>query len=265
MQALQEIAENTYINGRINNSKRGGYTVTKPGVFTFGSLEFKLNDIERKTSTPNPIDMERMKREIFAAREEHDYVVVCFHSHEIRAEKDEEPDYFIEEFSHACIDWGASAVIGTGTHQIKGIEIYKGFPIFYSIANFVFQGEMSPVLPADYYERYGVPKDKSAKDALAVRSNNGTRGLETESKNYRGLIPLLEFEDGKLTSVEVKPIELGFLKDEVNQKGLPFEANEEVSRQVYETLISLSKDYGTEMVLEGGVIRIMLDQISESS
>ena len=30
-----------------------------------------------------------------------------------------EADYFLEKFAHACIDAGASAVIGGGTHQLK--------------------------------------------------------------------------------------------------------------------------------------------------
>jgi poly-gamma-glutamate synthesis protein (capsule biosynthesis protein) len=40
-------------------------------------------------------------------------------------------DYYVEEFAHRCIDAGADAVFGTGNHLLKGIEIYKGKPIFY--------------------------------------------------------------------------------------------------------------------------------------
>jgi poly-gamma-glutamate synthesis protein (capsule biosynthesis protein) len=81
--------------------------------------------------------MERMHKAIEEAAKAADYVVVCFHSHEIKGALDEEPDYFIEEFAHACIEWGATAVAGSGTHQIKAVELYKGKPIFYSIANFI--------------------------------------------------------------------------------------------------------------------------------
>ncbi len=52
MAALREIADATCINGRINNSKRGGYTLTKPGVFSLGNVDFKLS--ERKGSAPLP-------------------------------------------------------------------------------------------------------------------------------------------------------------------------------------------------------------------
>ena len=46
------------------------------------------------------------------------------HSHEIKADQEYEADYFMEEFAHACIDAGACAVVGRGTHQMKGIEFY---------------------------------------------------------------------------------------------------------------------------------------------
>lgn len=259
MKVLEEIAEVTHINGRINNSKRGGYIVSKPGIFNLGTVDFKLGQTECKTSTPNAQDMQRMKKAIEQAKQEADYVVVCFHSHEIKAELDEEPDYFIEEFARACIDWGACAVVGSGTHQIKALEMYKGRPIFYSIANFIFQSEQMRYLPADFYDRYGIDRSKSVQEAVAIRSNGGTRGLETEFKNYKGLIPMLEFEDGKLTAVSIKPVELGFYHENKAVKGLPHEASEAVTQEVYQTLCQLSAEYGTRLTCENGLIRVELD------
>ncbi len=48
------------------------------------------------------------------------------------------PDYCIE-IGHAAIDAGADIVLGSHTHILKGIEMYKGKPIFYSLANFVLE------------------------------------------------------------------------------------------------------------------------------
>lgn len=258
MKALEEIAEATHINGRINNSKRGGYTVSKPGIFNLGTVDFKLSEVEGKTSAPNAQDMARMKAAVEQAAREADYVVVCFHSHEIKGDYDEEPDYFIEEFARACIDWGASAVVGSGTHQIKAVELYKGKPIFYSIANFIFQSESMLQLPADYYDRYGIDRSKTAQEAVFVRSAGGTRGLETEFKNYKGLMPLLEFEDGDLKKITIKPVELGFYKDNKEVKGLPHSANEEVTQDVFETLQKLSAEYGTRFRRNGELIEVIL-------
>lgn len=258
MKVLEEIAEATHINGRINNSKRGGYTVTKPGIFNLGAVEFKLSQQEGKTSAPHPQDMERMRLAIEEAQKQAQYVVVCFHSHEIKAELDEEPDYFIEEFARKCIDWGACAVVGSGTHQIKAIELYKGKPIFYSIANFIFQSEKPKQFPPDYHDRYGIDRSLSAQEAMYIRSDGGKRGLETEFKNYKGLMPLLEFENGQVKKITVKPVELGFYHEDQSVKGLPHNANDAVTREVLETLQNLSAEYGTKFVRQGDLIQVVL-------
>ena len=258
MAVLEQIADATHINGRINNSKRGGYIVSSPGVFSLGTVDFKCSDTEGKESTPHPGDMERMRLAIEQAKKDADYVVVCFHSHEIKAELDEEPDYFIEEFARKCIDWGACAVVGSGTHQVKAIEVYKGKPIFYSIANFIFQSEKPSVLPLDFYERYGIDPALSVEEAVYVRSNGGTRGLETEFKNYKGLMPLLEFEGGQLKRITIKPVELGFYHEDKSVKGLPHSANEAVTQDVFETLQVLSAEYGTKLIRNGDFIEIVL-------
>lgn len=258
MQVLKQIADVTHINGRINNSKRGGYIVSRPGVFSLGTVDFKCSDIEGKESTPHPGDMERMRKAIEQAKKEAVYVVVCFHSHEIKAELDEQPDYFIEEFARKCIDWGACAVVGSGTHQVKAIEVYKGKPIFYSIANFIFQSEKPGVLPLDFYERYGIDPTLTVEEAVYVRSNGGARGLETEFKNYKGLMPLLELENGEVKKITIKPVELGFYHKDKSVKGLPHSASEEVTQDVFETLQALSAEYGTKLVRNGELIEVLL-------
>ena len=258
MKALEEIADATHINGRINNSKRGGYTVTKPGIFNLGTVEFKLSEVEGKTSAPHPQDMERMRLAIEQAKQEAAYVVVCFHSHEIKGELDEEPDYFIEEFARKCIDWGACAVVGSGTHQIKAVEMYQGKPIFYSIANFIFQSEKPTQFPPDYHDRYGIDRSLSAQEAMYIRSDGGKRGLETEFKNYKGLIPLLEFDGEELKKITIKPVELGFYHEDKSVKGLPHNANAAITQEVFETLQTLSAEYGTKLVRCGDLIEVVL-------
>ena len=43
------------------------------------------------------------------------------------------------EFARKMIDAGADVAVGHGPHVLRGIEIYKEKPIFYSLANFMFQ------------------------------------------------------------------------------------------------------------------------------
>ena len=41
-----------------------------------------------------------------------------------------------QEVAYAAIDAGAEIILGHHPHQLKGIEVYKGKPIFYSMGNF---------------------------------------------------------------------------------------------------------------------------------
>ena len=48
------------------------------------------------------------------------------------------------EVGHAAIDAGADLILGHHPHILKGIEIYKGNPIFFSIGNFAFESWTGP-------------------------------------------------------------------------------------------------------------------------
>lgn len=47
------------------------------------------------------------------------------------------------EMAYAAIDAGADIVIGHHPHVVQGIEVYKNRPIFYSVGNLVFGGNLS--------------------------------------------------------------------------------------------------------------------------
>jgi poly-gamma-glutamate capsule biosynthesis protein CapA/YwtB (metallophosphatase superfamily) len=48
-------------------------------------------------------------------------------------------------FAHALIEAGASAIFGHSCHVFRGIEFYKGCPIFYSAGNFVDDYAVDPI------------------------------------------------------------------------------------------------------------------------
>jgi poly-gamma-glutamate capsule biosynthesis protein CapA/YwtB (metallophosphatase superfamily) len=47
------------------------------------------------------------------------------------------------DFAHAAIDAGADLLIGDHAHWPKGIEVYKGKPIYYGVGNFLFDQSWS--------------------------------------------------------------------------------------------------------------------------
>jgi poly-gamma-glutamate capsule biosynthesis protein CapA/YwtB (metallophosphatase superfamily) len=72
------------------------------------------------------------------ARRQAELVVVSVHSHE-PANDAEQPASFLRQFAHDAVDAGAQLIVGHGPHRLRGMEIYKGAPIFYSLGNFIYQ------------------------------------------------------------------------------------------------------------------------------
>ena len=253
MKALKEMSAGTYIDGRRNRSRMGGYTPMPPkGCFGFGEYNFKECEIEGKFSKVNAIDMARTENTIKKALLECENVIVNIHSHEIKHDTDDEPDDFLIEFARRCIDVGASAVIGTGTHQLKAVEIYKEKPIFYSLGNFIFQSDMVFCMPDDFREKYKMPYGLTAREQIAERAKLGNGGLHTDVNNFRSLMPFMTFEDGKLTELMLYPLRLDM------QTGLPSLADDKETTIIFDYLCERNKQFGTIININGKVIEVKL-------
>ena len=71
-------------------------------------------------------------------------------------------------------------------------------------------------------------------------------------------MPLLEFENGEVKKITIKPVELGFYHEDKSVKGLPHDANDVVTQDVFDTLVSLSQPYGTQFVRNNDLIEVVL-------
>ena len=256
---VKEIATQTGINGNRELDIRTGFTAPDaPGTFQMGKLAFKAAEKPGRTSTCNTNDLKRLTDAIAAARKSADIVVVLAHSHTMRHKNVEEPAPYFVEFCHKVVDAGADAVIGGGTHQLKGIELRKGRPIFYSLGDFVFQNNVVPLVPPDFCEQYGVPLDSDAKTAFNARSKGGKVGLHAFRENFLSVVPRLSFEKGKLVKIEMLPIELHWTRAWcVN--GLPRTADAEASGVILAALKRTSAEFGTKFSLRpDGIIEVML-------
>lgn len=253
MKALREMSAGTHIDGRRNRSRMGGYTPMPPeGCFGFGEYNFRESETEGKFSRVNPVDMQRTVDTIQKALETCETVVVNVHSHEIKHDTDDEPDDFLIEFCRKCIDAGASCVIGTGTHQLKAIELYKGKPIFYSLGNFIFQSDMVFCMPDDFREKYHMPFGLTAKEQIAERAKLGNGGLHTDVNNFRSLMPFMTFEDGKLEKLVLYPLRLDM------HTGFPALADEKETQIIFDYLCERNKQFGTAIEIKDGFIEVKI-------
>ena len=263
---IRRIAAETGVNGIRELNQRTGFTAPDaPGTFVFGQTSFRVSDRPGKMSACNTNDLKRITDAIRVARTQADAVVVLAHSHEIRYKSNDEPAPFFVEFCHAAVEAGADMVIGGGTHELKGIEFYRGKPIFYSLGDFVFQNNVVPLVPPDFCEQYGVAPDADARTAFNARSKGGKVGLHAFRENFLSVVPKIEIENGRVVRVTMLPIELHYGAD-WSLNGLPRTADAEASAAIATTLKRLSEPFGTRIELgDDGVIAAGTSEPSASN
>jgi poly-gamma-glutamate synthesis protein (capsule biosynthesis protein) len=211
---------------------------------------------DRVVVSLNDEDRERVLTEVRNATDQADYVVVNSHSHEPGNASMTPPEWMVE-FTHQVIDAGAHTFMIHGPHQLRGIEIYRGRPIFYSLGNFIFQNETIDPMPADQRLRYGLPVTELAAGIYDRRfrvdeEGNATTGFPTGSEWYESVVAVAEFEGDELVELRLYPIELGW-KEPRSQRGTPRLAPDGLGRQIIEHLAELSRPFGTEIRYENGV------------
>lgn len=255
LKQLQAISEATDINAFNKLLIEEGF-MNDPGkeIFLFGNARFVVSDEEGTSTQPHPRDLQRIVKTINEAKQRADYVIISIHAHEMKGDAKEVPADFLPTFAKACIDAGAHAVVGHGPHLLRGIEIYKNRPIFYSLGDFIFQTEAVTSQPADFYEHYGLDHTHTVADALNAMSANYTRGLCVHREVWESVVPLWKMQDGELVEIELHPIELGFDLP-VHRMGWP---KLSADTRILEDLQGLSAPYGTEIKIEGGIGRVVL-------
>lgn len=254
---VKEIASETGVNGNRELNIRTGFSEPDaPGTFQMDTYAFKVAEKPGRTSACNANDLKRITEAIREAREHADAVVVLAHSHTMRHKNVEEPAPYFVEFCRAAIDAGADAVFGGGTHQLKGIELWQDRPIFYSLGDFVFQNNVVPLCPPDFCEQYKVPLDSDAKTAFNARSKGGKVGLHAFRPNFLSVVPRLTLDDGKVTKIELLPIELHWKHDwDVN--GLPRPADADATAAILAALQRTSGVFGTSVSLRAdGILEV---------
>ncbi|MBQ7130069.1 MAG: CapA family protein [Oscillospiraceae bacterium] len=255
LEHIKRIADAIGINGSRNIIRKEGYLPPLPeGKAEFGELMFEASDAPRKITKVNPVDMERMEKSIKEALYFADYVIVSMHSHELKGIVKSEPSLFYEDFAHKCIDAGAHAIVGTGPHLLRPIEIYKGRPIFYSLGDFIIQLENIRKAPADMYEKQKLDGNARMDELFDTRNHHGTRGLCYEKVMFEAIVPYWEMEDGKLTKLVLMPVELNFDKGR-SMGGWP---RPKYDDGILERLAEMSEPYGTKIdIVDGmGIVRL---------
>lgn len=226
------------------------------GTLTLDGTRFVEGPQTRILTTPNTRDVEEIGRWVREARVVSDVVIVSVHTHEVGYDEDgniswEKPGAFLETFAREVIDQGADIVVCHGQHLLKGMELYKGKPIFYSLGNFIGQNELVDMLPEDSYTFYKVDNDVTPHQVYKTRTLNDTKGFPADRRFWETLLPVCEFDgDGNLASMEIHPVSLG-LGRSAHRRGLPFLATGDEAQHILTRFEDLCRPYGTHFRREG--------------
>ena len=260
--ALREIADGLGLEAERQAKIKLGFAFAPadPSVFSLGEMKFRLSPPAANRpavrTTANRKDIDAMVRWVKEARGLSDLVVVSLHAHE-QGESKEIPAEFIPAFARAMIDAGADLVAGHGPHLLRGMELYKGKPIFYSLGNFLGQNELVTKIPADGYERFRADPELKPGQVYQQRTNNDQGGFPADRRYWESVVPVLTWEGRELRGIELVPISLGW-KDARHRRGRPRLAEGDEARSILERFAALSKPYGTTVDVVKSAVSLSL-------
>jgi poly-gamma-glutamate capsule biosynthesis protein CapA/YwtB (metallophosphatase superfamily) len=228
---------------------------------TLFGQSFALGERPGRQTTAHPGDLAQIAASVRNGRGVSDLLIVSIHAHESGAALDV-PAQFLPTFAHAMIDAGADAVVGHGPHVLRGIEIYKGKPIFYSLGNFLFENETVERFPLEDYEKFGADPAKGTGGLSDVRYDNDRRGFPALREVYESVVAIPRWQNRMLTSIELHPISLGFGNPRT-RRGRPMWASDELGRKIIEDVKRLSAPFGTRVEYRDGVGTVLLDAAAQ--
>ncbi len=201
-------------------------------------------------------DLQEITRWVEEAKRQAGFAMVSIHAHEPLDEM-WEPAEFIVEFAHACVEAGADLFVGHGPHMLRGLEFYRGKPIFYSLGNFIFQHETLERVGADDFDNLRVDPAWTPGQVLHHLHQGLERSFPAVDRYWETVLPIMEFEGDRVVEITLYPLALGF-KQPVWERGTPRLASGEAAERTLRRFAELCEPFGTRVEVEDGVGRVRL-------
>lgn len=221
-------------------------------------LQFVTGDEYRVERSPDEDDRAAVLEQLHAADRQADFVVASLHAHEGvgAGHNDATVPEWLEAFARDCVEAGADAFLGHGPHVLRGVEVYRDAPIFYSLGNFGMQNETITRQPAEIYERYDLDPAKALPadlfDARTRDEDGNPIGFLADRTFWESVVPVCEFGADGVRSVTLHPADLGF-ECQRPRRGTPRSAADETAERILDRLATLSEPYGTDIDVEDEV------------
>jgi poly-gamma-glutamate synthesis protein (capsule biosynthesis protein) len=207
---------------------------------------------------PLESDVKAMEDEVVMARRHNDVVMVSLHNHDVShhrvyGRQDTTPPND-EIMFHRAVDAGADIVLGSGPHVLRGIEIYKGKPIFYSLSDFIYQYRTPDKIPIDLIHQRDTEIERPTNVSVWDRRD--------PSFIFEGMVVRMTVNAEKLRRIELIPITID---EEGPLYGVPRLASSARTKEIIETLQRLSAPYGTKVVSRGWYAEVVLPNLTGES
>jgi hypothetical protein len=221
---------------------------------------YKVGTPGTKSFEMDEDDLQGILRSIRNGKYLSHFLIATIHAHQgpITAQQwlfeDQTPDFLID-LAHKSIDNGADAFVGHGPHVLRGVEIYKGKPIFYGLGEFLYQWQHmdASILSGSWAAsgRGGGPGGPDPTDVERAASSSW------RAVNFESLIASSRYQDGRLVEVRLHPTDGGF-EGPVSSLGVPRLARPEMAQRILQRVQALSRPFGTTIAIENnvGIIRV---------
>jgi hypothetical protein len=202
-----------------------------------------------KVEGPLEADVLAMEDDIVMARRHNDVVLVALHNHDVSHRR----AYGIQDTTppndrimfHRAIEAGAEMVLGTGPHVMRGIEIYQGRPIFYSLGDFIYQYRTPDKIPVDLIHQ---------RDGEIERPPNVSVWDRRDPREVlESILVRITRNAGRVRRVELIPVTID---DEGPLYGVPRLAGSKRGQEILARVRRLSEPYGTKFVDRGWYLEL---------
>ena len=193
---------------------------------------------------PHDEDLANMMSDIKSLKEKVDVVIVSMHwgLHF----KEGELATYETKYAKLAIDAGADVILGHHQHILKPIEIYKGKPIFYGLANFAFDMYYQP---GELEKPERIERRQRLHPGWTHDPSYPTFPFPVDSR--KGMAVFLDIEDHKVSRVRWQPTM-------INQKSQPrlLKATEPEFNEVlaYMKKITIAQKIPTQFEVDGDFI-----------
>jgi poly-gamma-glutamate capsule biosynthesis protein CapA/YwtB (metallophosphatase superfamily) len=220
-------------------------------ALNFFGRRFVVGETPGLRTEPLKEDVDEIASVVRNASRLADLTLVTIHAHEGHIDR-LVPAQFLVTFARAMVDAGADLFVGHGPHVLRGVEIYKGKPILYSLGDFIFQNETLLRLPSENYETYGLDAGAHVADFNDRRYDSDRAGFPADRLIWEAVVAVPRFEGRTLRQLSLHPITLGFGQGRT-ARGRPQLAEGELAAKILSDVERLSKPFGTRLSVRSGV------------